>query len=221
MLIKETYSPACMPTIRLGYALTLPSDYKEGEQLPMIVFLHGVGERGDDIDRVGATGFARLFMQDPDYGGHRVITLSPQCPESVIWTNITLATKELIDTIAARYGADRSHIALTGLSMGGYGTWDLATAFPDFFSCIAPICGGGITWRAGLIAHLPIRAFHSEHEQIVICENSRMMVDAVNACGGNATLTLYDSADHNCWDEVYQHTDVISWLTTAVPEKRV
>ena len=126
---------------------------------------------------------------------------------------------ELIDTIAEKYNADPGHIALTGLSMGGYGTWDLATAFPDYFSAIAPICGGGITWRCGLIAHLPIRAFHSEHEQIVISENSKMMVAAVNACGGSATLTLYDSNDHNCWDETYRNTDIIPWLMTATWRK--
>lgn len=219
MLIKEFFTPTCMPGLTLGYAVTLPSDYREDERLPMIVFLHGAGERGNDIDRVGATGFAQLFMRNPDYKGHRVITLLPQCPSDMIWNNFPAATKELIDTIAEKYHADPDHIAVTGLSMGGYGTWDIATAYPHAFSAIAPICGGGVTWRADRIAHLPIRAFHSEHETVVVSENSKMMVRAVNACGGHAELTLYDSADHNCWDEVYRGTDLIGWLITATPEK--
>ncbi len=216
MLIKDVYTPACMPLHPIGYALTLPSDYKDCEVLPMILFLHGSGERGNDIDRVGATGLAALFMNNPDYGGHRVITLSPQCPDGMIWNNIIFGVKELTDHIAKTYHADPAHISVTGLSMGGYGTWDIACAFPHAFSAIAPICGGGVTWLVGEIAHMPIRVFHSEFENDVIVENAKMMVDAVNnRFGGHAELTLYDSSDHNCWDRTYQGTDIISWLMTA------
>lgn len=219
MKIEARFTPSCMPHLTIGYVLTLPSDYVPGEQLPMIVFLHGAGERGTDLNLLSVTGLSGLFLNDPDYRGYRVITLNPQCPQDIVWNNICFGVKELIDTIAEQYHADPSHIALTGLSMGGYGTWDLATAYPNAFSCIAPICGGGITWRCGRIAHLPIRVFHSEHEQVVVSENSKLMVAAVNACGGHAELTLYDSADHNCWDNAYRNTDLIPWLMTASPAK--
>ena len=218
MILTDTYTPVCMPKLTMNYALTLPSDYKEGEALPMIVFLHGAGERGNDIEEIKRTGFPQLFLNDPDYKGHRVITLCPQCPHDLIWNNIIYGAKELIDFIAKKYQPTR--IALTGLSMGGYGTWDMSCAFPNDFQAIAPICGGGVTWRAGLIAHLPIRTFHSIGDPIVCVENSKLMVKAVNACGGTAELTLYESDEHNCWDEVYQNTDLIDWLLTAVPENR-
>lgn len=212
MIVKKSFVPACMPGISLNYLVTLPDDRLPSERLPMIVFLHGAGERGADLDPVASTGLAKLFVKNQSHASHRVITLCPQCPSGLIWNNFVFGLKELVDSVADEYAVDRTRISITGLSMGGYGTWDMITAFPRFFSAAAPICGGGITWRAGLIAHLPIRAFHSERDPIVISANSKLMVDAVNACGGNAELTLYNSADHNCWDRVYQTTDLISWL---------
>ncbi len=216
MLIKEYFTSST--DITLGYALTLPTDYKEGEHLPMIVFLHGVGERGNDIDLVEVNGIPKLFMPDNDYRGYRVITLSPQCPVEYGWNKLTAELMELIEGIAEKYGADRTHIALTGISMGGFGTWEMAMTYPHYFSCICPICGGGSTWRAGKIAHLPTRVFHSEFEKVVPVQHSIDMVNAVNACGGKAELVLYDSEDHNCWDRTYTDTDIIPWLMTASPE---
>ena len=96
--------------------------------------------------------------------------------------------------------------------MGGFGTWSMGIHYPRFFCAMAPICGGGLSWRCGNLKEMPLWAFHGEQDPTVPLRNSVEMVDAVNKAGGNAQLTIYHTLGHNCWDEAYGNTPVLNWL---------
>lgn len=213
------FRPESMPAVELGFVLTTPDDFdSQKETLPLILFLHGAGERGSDPETVCLHGIPKLFSKDCTHQGLRVITLSPQCPEGLVWNNLVLAVKELVDAVIRDYGADPERVTVTGLSMGGFGTWEMALTYPHFFAAAAPICGGGLSWRCQLLKELPIRAFHGSADTTVPPVYSTLMVDAVNQNGGKAELTLFEGVGHNSWDRAYEQTDLISWLAKAVKE---
>ena len=112
------------------------------------------------------------------------------------------------------YGADPDRLSVTGISMGGFGTWELALTYPERFMKIAPLCSGGMSWRAWAIK-MPVRAYHGKLDDVVPYAYSTLMVDAVNACGGNAELITFDDLKHNCWDRAFEQTDLIKWLVEA------
>lgn len=196
----------------LPYLVTRP-DGTEGEALPMIVFLHGAGERGNDRSLLGIHGIPRYFDKNETHMDQRVITLSPQCPEGEIWSNFPAAIMELILEVAEREGADMNRISVTGISMGGFGTWSLLARYPAFFSAAAPICGGGVSWYIN--TKTPIRVFHGDADDSVPLVYSQLMVDAVNARGGQAHLTIYAGCTHDCWTRTYEQTDLIPWLAAS------
>ncbi len=219
MKTVSKFLPSCMPTVELGFVLTTPDDFdSQKEKLPLIVFLHGAGERGSDPEKLCVHGIPKLFTKDPAHQSQRVITLSPQCPEGLVWNNLVLAVKELVDTVMLDYGADPDRVSITGLSMGGFGTWEMILTYPHFFAAAAPICGGGLSWRCSLVKDLPIRAFHGTADTVVPPVYSSLMVDAVNQNGGRASLTLFENVPHNSWDQAYEQTDLIPWLANAVKE---
>lgn len=199
---------------RLPFIVTTPSDYSENESLPLIVFLHGAGERGTDLERITVHGIPKLFTKNPDHSGLRVITLSPQCPLQDVWSNHTHTLHALIEQIAREYHADPNRISITGLSMGGFGTWEMICRYPEVFAAAAPICGGGMAWRASAIGDLPIRAFHGDNDDVVSIDYSIRMVSAVNQNGGHANLTILPGVGHDSWTYAYEKTDLISWLAT-------
>ena len=201
----------------LPYLLTRPDDSTPDEKLPLIVFLHGAGERGNDEELLRVHGIAKYFGNDENHMGVRAITLSPQCPEGEIWSNFPSVIMELILHIAEKEGADIDRISITGISMGGFGTWSMLARYPQFFSAGAPICGGGVNWYIG--TKTPIRAFHGDADSVVPLAYSQIMVDAVNARGGNASLTIYHGCDHGSWVPAYEQTDLIPWLVASVRPK--
>ena len=123
-----------------------------------------------------------------------------------------LPLKELIDQIAEEYHVDRDRISITGYSMGGFGVWDMICTYPEMFSAAAPICGGGLSWRVGVLNKLPIRAFHGGADTVVPPVYSETMVETVKMIGGNATLTVYPGVEHNSWEPAYEQSDLIEWL---------
>lgn len=200
----------------LRYIMTTPSGFDPSkESLPMIVFLHGAGERGDDLELVKVHGIPKYFCADNDYRGLRVITLSPQCPADRVWNHMPDQIMDLIEHVASDMNVDKKRITLTGISMGGYGTWEMACMYPDYFAAVAPICGGGMVWRAGALTKLPIRAFHGTDDFAVPYNASIEMVEAIKHLGGNATLTSYDNVGHDSWTSAYETSDVIEWLAAA------
>ena len=204
---------------QLSGIVTVPTDFDPAkESLPVIVFLHGAGERGDgspaDIQRVKVHGIPKLFSADPDYHGLRVITLSPQCPTGMTWNHLAFPLMKWIDEACAELNGDKKRIAITGLSMGGFGTWEMLCTFPERFSCGAPVCGGGLSWRGNLLAGKKLRVYHGLDDSVVPLVYSQLMVDAARRSGCDIVLYAYDKVGHNSWTYAYEQTDLIEWLAS-------
>ena len=195
--------------VELDYLLYLPRDYYEdSKQLwPTMLCLHGVGERGDDLERVKSHGPAKYIDQGRDYP---FVIVTPQCPADAWWdVDVLLA---LLDVVEETTRVDPDRVYLTGLSMGGFGTWHTAAREPARFAAIAPICGGGKVADAPRLKNLPIWAFHGAKDTVVLPEKSIEMVDAVNRAGGIAKFTLYPDAAHDSWTETYEKPELYEWL---------
>lgn len=194
----------------LHYLLYLPEGYGSGDShWPLVLFLHGAGERGDDIERVKIHGPARLIAQGKKFP---FILVAPQCPEDEAWDSRVLAA--LLDEVQARYRVDENRIYCTGLSMGGYGTWALAMAEPQRFAAIVPICGGGCLQQLFVqrIRHLPVWCFHGAQDAVVPISESQVLVNKLKQTGGNVRFTTYPDAGHDAWTQTYDDPAVWEWL---------
>lgn len=175
----------------------------------MILFLHGIGQRGDDLDLVKTHGIAKIVEGQPDFP---FITISPQCPDDTMWWDHPQTLKAIVDQVRAEYAVDEQRIYLTGLSMGGFGTWGLAMAYPDLFAAIAPICGGGISEFVGLIRDVPVWAFHGAEDPAIPLQASQRMVDTLRAVGGNVRFTVYPGVGHDSWTQTYENPELYEWF---------
>ncbi len=193
--------------VELDYLLYLPPEYDQKESWPLMLFLHGAGERGDDLERVKVHGPPKLIAEGKHFP---FIVVSPQCPTDSWWNPIEL--NALLDSVQQKYKVDVDRVYLTGLSMGGYGSWDLASYAPDRFAAIAPICGGGKWLLAKKYAHVPLWAFHGAKDGVVPVANSQKMIDALKAAGGNPQFTIYPEAGHNSWTETYNNPQLYEWF---------
>jgi len=200
----EAQSPA---TAKMGYLLFLPKDYdKSQDRWPLIMFLHGSGESGTNLAKVKAHGPPKLVESKPDFP---FILVSPQSPGRG-WNNTTLMA--LLDDVMSKYRVDPQRVYLTGLSMGGYGTWSLAAAHHERFAAIVPVSGGGKITDAKKLAALPIWVFHGAKDSTVPVRRSREMVEAIRAEGGHVNYTEFPEAGHDCWTETYDNPDLYKWL---------
>lgn len=211
-----SFSAQITKTVGLNYLLFLPQDYgvEPGKKWPLILFLHGMGERGNDLELVKKHGMAKILDKKDDL---EFIVVSPQCPDDSFWPAETEALNALLDTIVGAYAVDTSRIYLTGLSMGGYGTWHLAAEHPERFAAIAPICGGamffsGLAAKIGALKDVPVWAFHGARDRTVSVAESADLVGALKKCGGQATLTIYPDADHDSWTRTYDNPELYAWF---------
>ena len=198
---------------RVDYLLYLPKSYpKSRKRWPLMLFLHGAGERGNDLEKVKMHGPPKLIAQEGKE--FPFIIVSPQCPAGGWWSNDLqiAALNALLDDVVARYRVDADRIYVTGLSMGGFGTWRLACDYPGRFAAIAPICGGGDPARVERIKHLPVWVFHGAKDETVPLRASEAMVDALKKAGGNVRFTVYPEAGHDSWTETYNNTELYEWL---------
>lgn len=195
--------------VKMDYLLFLPTDYGKEPQRkwPLMIFLHGAGERGSDVSKVKSHGPPKIVESKDDFP---FILVSPQCPEHRWWE--PAAVNALIDQIVAEHRVDEDRIYLTGLSMGGYGTWATAAAYPDRFAAILPICGGGDPETAARIRHIPAWVFHGEKDKVVPIERSEVMVDALKKSGSDVKFTRYPDATHDSWTQTYDNPAVYEWL---------
>ncbi|QQS35403.1 MAG: prolyl oligopeptidase family serine peptidase [Ignavibacteriales bacterium] len=197
-------------TIKLStnYLFFLPENYsEEGEAFPLVLFLHGAGERGSDIEKVKAHGLPRLISEGKNFP---FIVVSPQCPENQFWNTDMLAA--LLDEIESNYNVDKNRIYVTGLSMGGHGTWSLALQQPERFAAIAPVCGWSNPEKACTLKEIPIWVFHGAKDFVVPVSSSEQMVDKLKECGADVTLTIYPEAGHDSWTETYNNDELYKWL---------
>ena len=197
----------------LGYILTCPDNISDGEKLPLIVFLHGAGERGDNLELLKVYCVPKLFTQNQEYKGIRAYTLSPQCPHNTTWIDYKNELVALIDKVVSQNQIDEKKVSLCGISMGGFGTWELALTYPDKFHKIAPLCGGGMNWRAWAI-NMPVRVFHGRRDDVVPISQSEAMVNSLRVQGKDVEFIVYDDLSHNCWDRAFEETDLINWLVS-------
>lgn len=192
----------------MNYIVYTPEKMKKN--LPMIVYLHGAGERGTAVDHLYRRAVPMLLENGLSL---EAVVLCPQCPGYCVWDNIPFEIKKIIDEIAAKYEVDMTRLSITGSSMGGFGAWTMGLDFPNFFSAVAPVAGGGMAWRTPNLISTPIRAYHGEKDEAVPVVCSEMMVNGVNKAKGSATLTILPNYDHNGGiDAAYRDTDVLEWL---------
>lgn len=193
--------------VQMDYLLYLPDNYQERDAWPLLLFLHGSGERGDDLELVKKHGPPKLIEAGKQFP---FIVVSPQCPKNRRWEPIELVA--LLDDLEAEHKVDSQRIYVTGLSMGGFGTWELASYAPDRLAAIAPICGGGEKYWARQFSRLPVWAFHGAKDTAVPPERSQRMIDELKKLGAEPKLTIYPEAGHDSWTESYENPQLYEWL---------
>jgi predicted peptidase len=208
---KEHFKKNVIVSANINYLLYLPKDYNSaGKPFPLLVFLHGAGERGDNLDQLKVHGIPKIVETDSNFP---FVVISPQCPADKWWTDELEELKALIDNIKENYNIDKSRVYLTGLSMGGFGTWSLAAKYPNDFAAIAPVCGGGeIRLAIAGRYKMPVWAFHGVKDDVIPIQRSQEMVDAIKKQGGNVKFTIYPELNHNCWDVTYDNQDLYKWF---------
>jgi len=195
--------------LRTDYYVHLPAGYDADLQKkwPLILFLHGSGERGYDINKVKDNGLPKNVDTEPDFP---FIVIAPQCSPDEWWSPPEL--NGLLDRMEQKYRVDLDRVYLTGLSMGGYGSWALATESPERFAAVVPICGGGDPDDAARIKDLPIWVFHGGKDPTVPIQQSQKMVDALKKLGSSVKFTIFPEAKHDSWTQAYAMPELYEWL---------
>ena len=176
----------------------------------MIIHLHGAGERGDgktELDKVLTHGFPNIV---DDYNLKDAILIMPQCPKETFWAARVESLKLFIDEMIEKYSVDTNRIYICGLSMGGFGTWYTAMAYPDMFAAIAPCCGGGMAWNAKVLK-MPIWAFHGMKDTVVSPSQTIEMVNALKEFNQNLKVSLYEDLGHNSWSKAFS-PELLKWM---------
>lgn len=179
------------------------------KKLPLVIQLHGAGERGNGNDQlylVDVHGFSKVVRDE----AFECRIVMPQCPKNTFWVAKIESVLSFIDRLKAEFNVDDDRVYLTGLSMGGFGTWFTAMAKPELFAAIAPVCGGGMPWNAGVLS-MPIWAFHGAADTVVTPRHSDEMVETLEAIGADVTYSRVDGVGHNVWECAYTK-DLLLWL---------
>lgn len=194
---KDTYN----------HLLFLPNRYEASVHWPIILYLHGVGGKGDYLEVLKAHGLPKYLEEVEDFP---FIVVSPQCPEEQDWSPALLG--KLLDVLEEQYRVDTDRIYLTGIGAGATAAWQLAIEEPERFAAVAPICGGGDPHRACLLRDVPVWTFHGAKDLITPISETQSMVLALKLCGGNIAFTIYPESDHDVWTRTYNDPQFYSWL---------
>ena len=199
------------PALSLSYLRYLPPAYESSdEEFPLVIFLHGSGERGTDLNLVAIHGWPRYVNEGTDYP---FILVSPQLPDGKNWCGHIESLNGLLDHLTSTLRVDKKRIYLTGLSNGGTGTWLWAASSENNpFAAIIPVCGAGVTWLVRELLHTPVWAFHGEADGCIAYEEATRLVNLINAWGGNARVTLYPGVGHDSWVNAYTDPELIEWM---------
>jgi len=200
----------------LDYLLFVPREYREdgAPVWPLLLFLHGRGESGSDLDLIKQHGVPKVIAEAEDFP---CITVSPQCPVDRDWVSLTTPLMSLLNEVIEKYNVDRRRIYLTGLSMGGRGTWALAVEHPEVFAALAPICGRipdilEFMEKLKVLKDIPIWVFHGAKDPTVPVEDSELIVAKLRSYQGNVRYTVYPDAEHDSWTETYNNPELYSWI---------
>ncbi len=210
---------------RLLFRILSPNDDLTNKKYPLVIFLHGAGERGGD-NKAQLTHGAKLFADS--IAKYPCYVVAPQCPTGLRWTEVDWTmdshkqpkepsvslrlTMEVIEFVKKEYNIDESRIYITGLSMGGFGTWDAICRYPKTFAAAIPVCGGADVTLASLIKQTPIWAFHGATDRVVKVSRSRNMVAAIRKENGKPKYTEYPNTGHLCWNKAYSEKNLLQWL---------
>jgi len=218
--------------VRIPYRLFVPSELEPGKKYPLVVFLHGAGERGTDNYVQLATYRGAVVWAEPRVQvRHPCFVLAPQCPPESGWTKIfdgdifaptreLLTVVKVIESLLKDYSIDEERIYLTGLSMGGFGTFALVAEYPDLFAAAVPICGGGDPAKVESMKKVPMWVFHAEDDGVVSVSFSREIVKRLVRSGGCVRYTEYEKGfmeklgfdPHASWIPAYEREDLVEWL---------
>lgn len=215
------------------YILYVPEGYDAATSWPLIVFLHGSGERGDNPWLAAEVGIGKAIRENPKR--YPALVLMPTCPAEHFWDSAIPAIESAMADTQRDYNVDAKRLYLTGLSMGGYMTWLWGAQKTDTFAALMPICGGGnlldikliigsksdydfgsIQDRAKALTKIPIYAFHGENDSVVPAQRSREIVKLVEEAGGTVKYREYPETDHNSWDKAYGSRTTMEWLLKQV-----
>jgi predicted peptidase len=199
--------------VDVPYRVFLPDGYTGDHNWPMILALHGVGEQGSDGVAPTQVGLGHALRESSSR--FPFIVVLPQAPKGQYWEgNLAEATLSMLEQTREKYNGDSTRLYLTGYSMGGYGTFYLASLYPDLFAAAVPICGGGDpATMAPRLLGLPLWIFHGSDDDVVPVEESRSMVRALQAeMHPNLRYTEYPNTTHDSWDKAYAEPDLVKWL---------
>lgn len=208
---SDVHDDAPTPADVLRYLVHLPDDYDAdpGRLWPLVLFLHGAGERGFDLDLAATHGPPRLADDGHEFP---FILVTPQCGESSQWVAELSTLSGLVDEVVSTHRVDPARISVTGLSMGGFGTWSLAVRYPDRFAAIAPICGGLWMQSAAPIRHLPVWAFHGDADDVVPISATEEIITELRSLDADVRFTRYAGVGHDSWTETYDNPELYDWL---------
>lgn len=195
---------------KLTYLTFLPEDYHStDEPRPVILFLHGASQRGSNVEDVKTTGLPDILERQGPF-----VVVAPQCPKGLRWTSpsVEQALLAVLDEVGKSYHVDADRVYVTGLSLGGFGTWGLAMRDPKRFAAVAPVCGGANPGRACVLTDTSVWIFHGARDTGVRPERSRAMYEALKACGADVQFTLYPHAGHDAWTDTYRNPDLYEWF---------
>lgn len=193
----------------LKYLLCTPQGFREEKKHPIIIHFHGAGSRGDNVSVLRQQSIVSYAKTAKDFP---FVVFLPQCSQNS-WFDIFERLRNFVKTAIKLPYVDETKVYLSGVSMGGYASWEMLMSEPEIFKKAIICCGGGMYWNAARIK-TPVWAFHGTDDPVVLFEESKKMVEAVRRSGGNATLTEYEGVKHNCWEMTYSNPEIYSWLLT-------
>lgn len=214
--------------VDFDYRVMRPAAIEPGATYPLVLFLHGAGERGSDNEKQ-LTYLPTWLAEAELRRRYPCFVVAPQCREGSRWADVDWSEKKstpqkpeptadvaaavaALDAVLQTEQVDPDRLYLTGLSMGGYGSWDLAARAPARFAAVIPICGGGDEATAPKLAHLPIWCFHGAADDVVPVVRSRSMVEALKAAGGAVKYTEFEAVGHDSWTPAYRDPSTLDWL---------
>jgi predicted peptidase len=227
---KEVFEPLVFKTDdgrKLNYRLMKPKSYDPQKKYPLVLFMHGAGERGDDNVAQLVHGM-NDFAKDENREKYPCFVVAPQVPEGKRWVEVDWTEDahdfdekpsatmqlviELLDALQKEFSIDKSRLYVTGLSMGGFGTWDIISRFPDKFAAAAPVCGGADLKLAPKLVRVPIWTFHGDNDTVVKLHRTVDMVEAIRKAGGKPLYTEYAGVGHDSWVKAYSDPKLMEWM---------
>lgn len=208
---------------RMRYLLFVPKDYDKKKKYPLVLWLHGGGSRGDDLKlllRYGDEHGIGYLARPDNQSKYPSLIVAPQCPQNRLWgdpdseqpTPEMKLVLEILDELQTDYSIDTHRLYVLGISLGGYGTWDIIARRPEMFAAAVPICGGGNISKASLMVKTFIWAFHGDQDELVNVSESRRMITAIRNAGGTPRYTEYKGVGHNSWERAFAEPDLLPWM---------